>query len=390
MEQPVKHFLFSNSSAKVWHTCRRLFYLTQLLYGRGISSIYVDEDLLFGTEMHELFPWLWTNGQDDELTEKQVKAARRAFEHKLLLDKQWLPLLLDHERLAKASEWGRLFEGAAWGLVRWVLPRFRRLYVVDAVESDAVKWLRQNERMRIGLIAKPDNLLRGDGVLAPNTQGYLELKTTGDTSAPWFLQWQSNPQSWTGAICLAASGVEIDWFQVLGIYKGVERDGRRCSPLCYLYTNGQVWLTEYTSRKGFYRATTDEYPGGIRRYVLDLLTDEQGSEIFPETQPVTIDWDIAEEWLRNQERSLVAAVEEWLGLFAGQDPATVIAELDRLFPRELSMCDVGPFRKPCVMRGACRGAERRDPLGNGRYRLREPHHPLEKKYWELEAVDGQT
>lgn len=402
----MKPFLFSNSSTKDWHTCRRKFFLRYLYGGQGITSVYVEEDLLFGHYIHVGMEHLW-NGETEKIAE-----LRKELQEQLLADPIWewalfgLPLVdgVDARR-AKAEEWGRLLEGMLWAAHRVVIPYFRRGYELKWVEADAIRWVQASPQ--VGLMAKPDTILEGDGIQGHPGMGYLEWKTVGTADKGWHRQWVRNPQTWTGAITLdAANGIRPEWFTVVGLVKGVERKGLRSSPHCWAYwrndaiavrgegydpdvicaPDGDRWKREYTNRKGWFRRSTDTFPGGVKGWI-DAQSDDELKSLFVITEPIEIEWDLAEEWLENQKDLVRAASEARKAEADGRDAPLA------LFPRELSQCEVGPYNKPCPFREFCHNpAVQLDPIGSGKFMWRRPHHhieiALEAQYESTERISA--
>lgn len=356
--------------------------------------MYPDEDLLFGSLVHEVLPLMWKDGGGD--IDGEIHARKVRLEAELLGNPHWEELLVPEARLARAAEWGRLFEGVCYGIRRVVLPLLKRQYTLVMAEGDALRKVDQDA----GLVAKPDTILYGkssaalcaDNLDYPGDEGYpgigyLEWKTTASANDAWFRQWVKNPQAWTGAMALkAALGVELEWFQVCGLVKGVDRDGRRSSPWCWIYRGpelskvsnawvkgGYAWNAEYTNAKGWERVPTSAYPGGVKALALEEYSEEVVAEQFVLTTPDDIDWELAEEWLENQQ-GLVQAAQAWK--IAVED-GEATEELKRtLFPRSLEKCHVGAFGKPCGLRRLCFDPDvQAEPLMY--YKQRVPHHQLE-------------
>jgi hypothetical protein len=383
-------FLFSNSSTKSWSFCKRAFYNSYLLLGGGVESNFVDEDLIFGTLVHEVLPIMW-KGEGD--LRHEIGVRRLKLEGMLLGDGLWLKDQMPEFRIVKAHEWGRLFEGVCYGIRRTVLPYLQERYVLVAAEGDAIREISPD----VGLIAKPDTLLYPkesewdlDDMEALDPPypglGYLEWKTVASPTPQWQAQWVKNPQSWTGAMTIRhALKLDLQWFMVVGLVKGQDRDGRRTSPWCWIYRNaersrasvrqwqkdGYWWTVEYTNAKGWERVSTDDYPGGVAALVGDV-DGEVVSKQFILTTPDDIDWELAEEWLGNQEELWKAALKL---------KSLVDVEHSRetlgLFPRSLEKCNTGQFNKPCGFRRLCHDPEvNAEPLTF--YRRRVPHHELER------------
>lgn len=402
-------FLFSNSSTKTWHDCRRMLFNQQLRDGHGYTGMAVQDDLLYGTVVHEQVPRIW------EGDESGITSARLELQSKLLTDPQWEKELNPENRVKKANEWGRMLEGHLYGIQRVLLPYLKERFHMLVAEGDAIRWV--DEKRKIGLIAKPDTVLhtKEDGPvdefgnsLVPLGTTYLEWKTLKIPDGKWHRQFIRNPQAWTGAMTLeSALEIIIDYFMVGGLVKGMNGEAdefgfrRRSNVTCWGYwkdptvtvktngnmeppegyhvaTDGSEWTSVYTSRKGWRRRSTDEYPGGVKAWVNEVLSAEQVSQLFVLTEPVIIDWDLAEEWLRNQ-KPLWEAVEE----YQKAGPYEQEEVMERAFPRELSQCEFGPFGKPCVYQPMCHNpVVADDPLGSGMYKVREDHHPLAVKLKE--------
>ncbi len=392
----MKPFLFSNSSTKEWTRCRRAFFLGQLAEGTGLSTTTTQEDLLFGSIVHTAVEQAWKG----ELTPDTLNLHRADLEGKLLSDPNWWTFVTDDGRVKKAAEWGRLLVGMLLVYQRHTLPALKANYHMVMAEADAVRWLSQD----MGLIAKPDMILYGETEAAYPGTGYLEFKTVANPDAGWHQQWHNNPQTWTGAMTLeAALGIKMDWFQVCGLVKGTkvadaELGNRRTSPLAWAWRlapgakagvgtkvfdvahmtpDGAWWSPVGTTAGGWFRKSTDEYPGGLSAWV-DNLPQEIINKQVVLTEPVNINWDLAEEWLEGQ-LPLTFAVNWYRTRL--EPPSEVY--MRKWFPRELSECNAGKYGKPCVFLDACHNPlVGRSPLTSGKYKRREEHHPLAKKLME--------
>lgn len=397
-------FLFSASSTYSWHKCRRDFFNRFLLNGQGVTGVYVEEDLIFGSLVHEIVPKLWVDSAID------FSSTCEDLEQRLLNDPIWEADLTPEGRVMKAQEWGRLLAGILHAFRRGLLPFLAERYRLESAESDLARWLPEYQPDQVALIAKPDALLipnpdfQEDEWLGPGWPlaglGYLEYKTVAAPTPRWQAAFQRNPQSWTGAMTVkAARNVDLEWFMVCGLVKGTETKTeeplgrRRVSPLCWAYRclpgegsgrasqteataitapDGSKWHWEHTNAKGWKRVATDLFPGGVKGWVEALPLEVVQQQVVM-TAPITIDWDLAEEWLRNQEE-MIGAVQAWRDiLLSGADqPATRNA----LFPRELSECE--SHRGPCSFLKLCHNAAvAEDPIGSGYYQPRRAHHPLE-------------
>ena len=388
--------LFSNSSTKTWRRCRREYWWRYLALGHGIEGLWPDEDLLYGTSIHEVLPLLWKDTALDVIRER-IQTARMTLQATLEANPGWEPTLALDARSAKAQEWGRLCAGHLWGIQRTVLPFLQARYTLVAAEADAVRWL--DAAHSAGLLAKQDTLLypkEGAEALDPPALpglGYVEWKTTAIASEAWHKSFVRNPQSWTGALTLQASlGAELEWFQVVGLVKGVERDGRRSTPLAWAYrcvgptkvaaedywdVDSVHWRADYTAAKGWERVSSDTYPGGMEAWIAALPADVLNSQ-FAMTEAVDIEWDLAEEWLANQQ-DMIDRVRHWhLCVDNSTDGLPTPETRMRLFPRDGldGTCLSGTWGKKCGVYDACHNPEvAAEPLAV--YRKRVPHHPLE-------------
>lgn len=392
-------FLFSNSSTYAWRKCKRDFYLRYLWGGKGITGTSVEEDLLFGGVVHECMPAVWEGLYTGELR----RSDRQHMEERFIADAEWEKVVSPEGRVAKAAEWGRLFEGMILAYERVMLPSLKAQFTMHRAEGDAVKWVSPYGVKRVGLMAKPDTLLAPRMDLDPDilypfpTQGlgYMEFKTVKDPGARWQASFKRNPQLWTGAITVRAmTGQDIQWFTVCGLVKGVTvadefLGSRRSHPWCWAYRcpagagsgrpskadegafmlpDGSKWRYNHSNAKGWERASTDDFPGGVEAWIAALPL-EVLREYVVMLPPVIVDWDLAEEWLESQ-RPMIDAAVEWRGA-AGRDNNL----RNRLFPRELAECE--GWRGPCVYAKLCHNVEvGADPLAHG-YKIRESHHQLE-------------
>lgn len=407
----MKTILISNSSVKGYQKCPRYYYQNQLAEGHGIVSPYVEEDLFYGILIHEALPLLW---QEQEVA-GVITGLRSRLEHTFLQDPLWwTPEKWQQAvRKKKAREWGRLLEGHLWGIQRFVLPMLQRQYRLVSAEADGVKWL--NAERTMGVLAKQDTLLYPleDAWDAIAGVGYLEWKTCATANPRWMKQWKRNPQTWTGAMTTkAALGIELEWFRVCGLVKGVEtRDEEgmewRSGPLAWGWRidpamqqqvkgftppqeaiaagDGSVWLTEGTTRKGWVKTSTDVFPGGVREWV-KVIPEHAISKAFALTEPEIIDWDLAEEWLRNQQRGVMATVNNFhVDIEYGVPYADAV---EAHFPRELSECESDEFGRQCGYHRACHDAGvKAEPLTW--YVKRSPHHELERRMLGLTKGEGQ-
>lgn len=400
----MKSFLFSNSTAKLWRFCKRALFNGYLHSGTGLSSRYVNEDLLFGTVQHDVLPLLW---QGEAPVAPLIAASRVRIYQGLINDKEWESALTKEAREHKAQEWARLGEGQLWGIQRYVLPFLKARYHLLVAEGDGARWLDE----RTALIAKPDTLLVENPEANPDLMpppmpgtGYLEWKTVTTPGEAWHRSFIRNPQSWTGAIVTRAGlGRDIDWFMVVGLVKGTESthaDGvqRRSSPFCYAFRNkgdskvnskwkasdGNWWRAEYTNANGWERVSTDEYPGGIAAWVNDVPAEVLAKQ-FVLTEPTDIEWELAEEWLANQ-YPMIDAAHSWDTHRNTIDVETRDFIHNALFPRALENCEAGDYGgRPCVFKDLCHNEDvKADPLS--RYKKREPHHPIEVAVRMKESV----
>lgn len=396
-------FLFSTTSTHRWRDCPRSFYYAEVWGGTGIQRTGVSEDLLYGSAVHDLTPALWDGDAAG------IPAAVAALRAALTDDPAWRSDLTAEARTVIAAEWGRLLTGHLHGLVRTLFPYLKARYQALVAEGDVAYWLSDSE----ALLAKPDLLLAAlpevfgalDGV------GYLEYKTVKAPSTAWHAQWKRNPQAWAGALATRADrGLDIQWFQVLGLVKGTT-DEYRHSPFCWAYWRdpsvtvresgaapldrvvtteaGEQWRPTYTNRKGWVRRSTDEFPGGVEAWVLALDADTI-NEQFVLTEPEGIDYALAEEWLATGGRADMRAAMQRLRL-NDIDPADPLG----MFPRELSECESGFYGKGCgfcVTKGGPCGnpAVDADPLSGGVFKRRVPHHQIEIDIRRQHANDGQT
>ncbi len=136
-----------------------------------------------------------------------------------------------------------------------------------------------------------------------------------------------------------------------------------------------MWSAEGTTAKGWLRTSTDEFPGGVVAWVGALSVETLSKQIVL-TEPVTIDWALAEEWLEAQQ-PLVDEVNWYRGYRHWNKDEPSAEVMRRHFPRELSECNAGKYGKPCVFRDACHNpAVGEAPLTSGKYQRRVEHHPL--------------
>lgn len=377
--------VFSPSGAKDDSRCRRTTYWRRVHGQRGIEPVGLDLDLLFGKVMHAASAGLVQGHDPIGIVATAVDEISQAIEAG-----RWPQLTqeeIDHMHLELAN----LAAGIVWAFNRRIVPRMLEEYEILSVEQERVKWFRPG----FGLRATTDVLLRAKDGSLPGI-GYREYKTTSSTSGSWFKQWMRNPQAWAGAVVTPEEifGEPVQWFEVLGLYKGQVRDGVRSSPFCYGYRlacpeephpsemkptefwrDGILYDTESRRQKGWEKFPAHAFPGGVRGWV-DAMSEETLDTQFPITPPVLIDEELLQTWLRQQllrEEEIAQAKSLLFEGVAGQPIAPEHEQLvlDTVFKQSFDQCDPA-IGKACPFGECCHnpvvGA---DPVGSGKYLWRE-------------------
>lgn len=255
-----------------------------------------------------------------------------------------------YRRLGWVAAWGAYYE-----------PFLRANF--DEVDCEAEIVL-DRDPLWVGVI--PDRVQRSrvTGRLV-----YREWKSTASTRSEWQAHWQYAMQIHLGLMALEEEmGEQVDFGQVTGFYKGVDRSGRLAHPYVWGYSRGDEWSTTY--KYGWDHRPVWEYGGGVVEWV-ERCGKEIAESQFVWSAPVMLDRRKVESWVK-------VRVDRHQQIEAVKDRAqTDIAFRELVFPPSAIHCRP-PYGSPCPYLQACYNYSTQvDPIGSGQYVARVPHHNLE-------------
>lgn len=332
-----------------------------------------------------------------------------------------------------------LISGLLWALRLKFLPWFHQTYRLLESEKERVHFLECGcgapaldaaEHVRRGCTGKVlmiRNDLLGIRREAP-TLGYFEIKTTGWESAAWSEQWETDYQLGLGTLDIGKiyPGKEVTELYIVGLGKGRRQKDRydgstderkkQQSPLCYgfcrpsnppLDTDDWLWAYEWVDAEG---ATKRKTRAHKRRGIWELAeSDWPIWRAYQQNEPAITPEEF---WVRmlpdsllekvvfllgpmNRQdhqiqavrRSMVGEEDRWQEILwrlyelqaGGQSWASEAfqAELDRLVPCSWDCRRFGKDHQ-CEFVPIChREIGWEDPIGNGKYEPRRPHHEPE-------------
>lgn len=220
----------------------------------------------------------------------------------------------------------------------------------------------------------PDRVLRNKqtGVLE-----YREYKTTISASKKWLDSWQYAIQLHIGLKAISEElEKECKFAHIMGLMKGTESftDHRLMHPYVWGYYNHQrnEWGHEYDKCRGndWVPMPVWEFEGGLVQWVQRLGPSVARAQ-FPLSPPVFLNERHLDKWIvrRTARQKSIKIVED----ACYDDP--ILRE--KFFESKTKNCKPA-FGDACPYLAACWNAEvERDPLKNGDYVVRIPHHDTE-------------
>lgn len=254
-----------------------------------------------------------------------------------------------------------------------VWPNWLRQFDLLSVEEEnplvfeqlGEKWLTYNSR--------PDTIMRRK---SDQTVWYApEDKTTAYVDS--LIAYANNIQLHATAHCIEQNHPE--WGRVAGCIvqgmdKGFVKEGKLYHPLVTAYCKEgrpgiipDQWSLKWT--RSWERTPVEQYDGGIRAFIKQVVKPDDLAGLFPCSEPVTINRPLVEAYFRQvQQREMEIAT------YVGLDK-----KMEDVFPQHFNQCDqFGKSRKPCVFKPLCFNATaRKFPMTF--YTHREPHHLNEQE-----------
>jgi hypothetical protein len=325
-----------------WH-CGMAYFWSQLYNNKGIVPANQAAFYKVGGDLHEdteLFAKGW--GLDEVLA---TLPNPEEYEGDVMLIEPCL------------RRWGWLI--AFWTFI-W--PQLMEKYEIVAIEKELVL-----ERGPLWMGVKPDLILRNrkTGRLV-----YLEYKTFGGQATRFAAHWPFAIQIHLGIKAIEEElGEKVEFGQVLGFYKGYEREGKLRHPYTWAYTDYiGSWGTEW--RSGWGLELIHNKPGGIRDWVPELGEEFMRTQ-FVWSAPVFLNerlvTNVMSQRLRREEE--IAEIKSRMA----SDPTFVP---EAFFEQRTKHCKPAfgpacPYILPCH-----NGEANRNPYGAG-FVERVPHHELE-------------
>jgi hypothetical protein len=349
MTSPSDPIITDRTSIETAWECEQKLYWYKLYGGTGVTPIEEPDYFRIGRDIHVDMEKLASAADPASMAEQIV--VERLAEHAGTTD----PLVL--EPLYRHCGWL-----LAWGW--WKEPLLRSQgWATEAIEYELVF-----ERDGVQVSCIPDRILynasRGKRV-------YREYKSVKDATPGWIAYWPFAIQCHLGiAAYQEDTGKEVDYAIITGLKKGFEKDGKLRHPYVWAYSDGAGHYQEGWGR-GLVLQPIWEKEGGLIQWVREL-GPEVGLSQFPESAPIflqnrLLDAVIAQTKRREGRYEGIRQAEE-----AG--PGSQAGEFEQRFTKCRPV-----FGSPCAYLACCHNATiGADPLGSGIYRVRVPHHDLER------------
>lgn len=263
------------------------------------------------------------------------------------------------------ESWARLV-GWHTAFREWYNPRFLEPhYEVLEVEHELVL-----KRGDLWVACTPDAILRSK---ASGKLVIIDFKTTSSDRAEWMESWPFQIQMHLNMAAVEEEFQEpVQHAFVIGLTKGVQRDGKLRHPYTWAYFDDSsgTWSTKW-GRDRFLRPVW-EYGSGGQVGVMEWALD-QGPEVgmaqFPTSPPIVLDREMLEGVLVDRLRR----EQEVASYLAGDGDRSA----REVFERRLKQCRPG-YGPACPYLDACWNEEIGDnPLESGLFTKRVPHHLVE-------------
>lgn len=260
---------------------------------------------------------------------------------------------IEAEQQLRLSGWTIAFS-------KFVLPSLLEWGTV--VQSEVEQLLIEGE---LGVANTPDLVL----VSKDNRMRIIDYKTTGIMGKNWVDSWTYSAQL---QLNLKSTKERLNWsgpafIQVIGLDKGMVKEGKLRHPYVYGWVKGGEWLREWKS--GAELVSVNEYPGGQAEWI-SFLGEEVARAQFPFSAPVF-------ELPHIQREVLMSAHIREADI---ADNISNPKEFIRLFPMNTEECRPA-MGIACSYISACHigGTVQTNQIPAG-YKAREPHHQLEVKW----------
>lgn len=343
-------FYTDRSAIELDWTCGMAYYLNRIEGERGIVPRDEASFFLVGREIHEDMQWCATTPNPEVDIYPHV-------------EKLMGPYMGSVDQLVLEPLYRRLGWITAFAL--YIEPKIRAEYDTIMLEKELCF---DRDPLMVGVT--PDRILRSK--VDPKMIRYREYKSTITMGKKWQDYWPFAVQLHMG-IAAAEEELkeEVTCAEIMGIYKGYEKDGKLRHPYVWAYYNPKTdeWGMEY--KYGLTLRPTWEYPNGIVGWVQKCGPDV-ARDVFTFSRPVFKDVRLLELLVEQetQRAMTIAEVKE----ACRKDPKLRVVH----FPMRFTKCRPAWGGPECPYLAACHNASvNQDPLGSGLYVPRTPHHDLE-------------
>ncbi len=350
-------YLTDRSAVETDDKCGMRFWFNRKEQGIGIVPALQPLALAVGSATHED---LRTVAEMPDLEVPTIQAA---------LDAIGAAVSADDRDTQAAME--ILYRRLGWlaAMALYIEPDLRREYANVSTEAELIL-----DRSPLQVAVTPDRVLRhrSRGRLV-----YREYKTTITAGKKWLDSWKYAIQLHIGLAAVSEElGERCAYAQIVALMKGYysKTDHHLVHPYVWGYYNKATdqWTHEYDKARS--AAWTPmpvwEYPGGVIEWVQRCGEDVARAQ-FPATEPVFYNERMLNDWVaRRIYREKILA--ETLEVCYSDE-----SQRNLFYERRQGQCKP-PFGDACPYLSACWNAEiGRDPLRNGEYVTRTPHHEVE-------------
>ena len=353
MNRPDIIYLQDRTSIEVDWTCEMMYYWYKLYNKKGIVPLIEQPWFEVGRNIHDDL-----SGFAEGLSTKEVLAKLPTIESckgdQLLL-----------EPLCRRIGWV-----VAFGSVIWP-------YIIDRFEVIRVEGELIFDRSPLWIPVTPDLVLRNRKT---RRLVYVEYKSTGSTRPGFALHWPYAIQLHLGIKAIEEEfQEEVEYGQVLGLYKGVEQKGKLRHPYVWAYYNHDSFLWSHEWKSQWDLRGVWDHPDGPAKWAKELgglVKPEVAREVMKEqfvwSEPVFKDERVVNNLIHR--RTKRGEELEWLKTVAMTDPTFVP---EHYFDQRSIHCKP-VIGAECPYLAACfNSSVNDDPIGSGLYVERTPHHDVE-------------
>lgn len=252
----------------------------------------------------------------------------------------------------------------------FVEPQIRLKYDNISIEREIIL---NRDPLLVGVT--PDRLLvlKSD----PTQIEYKEYKTTISASNKWIQSWHYQIQLHLG-IAAASEWLHkpVRFAQIMGLMKGYKTEDKLSHPYVWGYYNSRTkeWTHDYQkARSAIWESIPVwEYPGGVVEWIMKCGPEVAMAQ-FPHSAPVFLSPRMLHDWVqrRTYRQRTVSAIKKVVAMNPGLKNIH--------FEKRTSQCRPA-FGDACPYLAACWTADGfMDPMRNGEYIERVPHHDAEEK-----------